>query len=100
MMSCACGRRSIGNTRASRSASSSQPPAICGDSDDVAHVSMMSGSATKPPGLPRWDSSYPSGQSLDGSTGSYDSSGSIGLSYDGSPSSPTGYQSGIATPKN
>ena len=34
-----------------------QPAAICGDSDDVAHVSMMSGSATKPPAWPRCDSS-------------------------------------------
>ena len=33
------------------------PAAICGDSDDVAHVSMMSGSATNPPGFPRCDSS-------------------------------------------
>src|SRR5438270_13998689 len=100
MMSCACGRRSIGKTRDSRSVSSSQPPAICGDSDDVAHVSMMSGSAMNPPGCPRCDSSYPGGQSLDGSTGSDASSGTIGASYDGSPSAPSGYHSGIATPKN
>ena len=48
MMSCACGRRSIGNTRANRSGSSSQSPAICGVSDEVAHVSMTSGSPVKP----------------------------------------------------
>ena len=47
-MSCACGRRSIGNTRSNRSGSSSQPPAICGVSEDVAHVSMTSGSPMKP----------------------------------------------------
>ena len=41
---------SIGNTRPNRSGSSTQRPAICGVSDDVAHVSMMSGSPTKPPG--------------------------------------------------
>ena len=56
MISNAWGRRSMGNTRANRSGSSSQPAAISGVSDDVAHVSMMSGSATKPPGLPRWSS--------------------------------------------
>ena len=53
MISGPCGRRSIGNTRANRSGSSTQPPAICGVSDDVAHVSMTSGSPTKPPGWPR-----------------------------------------------
>ena len=54
MMSWAWGRRSIGNTRANRSGSSSQPPAICGVSDEVAQVSMTSGSPTNPPGSPRW----------------------------------------------
>ncbi len=53
MISNACGRRSIGNTRANRSGSSSHPAASSGVSDDVAHVSITSGSATKPPGLPR-----------------------------------------------
>ena len=53
MMSCACGRTSIGNTRAKRSGSSIQPPAICGESDDVAQVSMMSGSPENPPGRSR-----------------------------------------------
>ncbi len=57
-----------------------QPPAICGDSDDVAQVSITSGSPMNPPGWPRWDSSYPAGQSLDGSTGSADSSGTSGVS--------------------
>ena len=51
-MSWACGRRSIGKTRANRSGSSSHPPAICGVSDEVAQVSMTSGSPTKPPGSP------------------------------------------------
>ena len=80
MISCACGRRSIGKVRANRSGSRSQPVAICGDSDDVAQVSMTSGSPTKPPGAPRWDSSYPGGQSLLGSTGRLASSGSRGES--------------------
>src|SRR5665811_687735 len=40
MMSWPCGRRSIGNTRANRSGSRSQPPAICGVRDDVAQVSI------------------------------------------------------------
>ena len=56
MISWACGRRSIGKTRRHRSLSYSQPPAMCGVSELVAHVSMTSGSATKPPGLPRWSS--------------------------------------------
>jgi hypothetical protein len=34
MISCACGRRSIGKTRRKRSSSSCQPPTICGVSDD------------------------------------------------------------------
>ena len=50
MISCACGRWSNGNTRANRSGSRSQPPAICGVSDDVAQVSITSGSAANPPG--------------------------------------------------
>jgi hypothetical protein len=53
MMSWACGRTSIGNTRSNRSGSSGCPPAICGDSDDVAQVSITSGSAVKPPGWSR-----------------------------------------------
>ena len=60
-MSWPWGRRSIGKTRASRSSSKVQPPAICGVSDEVAQVSMTSGSPTKPPGAPRCDSSYPAG---------------------------------------
>ncbi len=75
MISWACGRRSIGKTRANRSSSLPQPLTICGVSDDVAHVSITSGSAVKPPGTPRWDSSKPRGHSEDGSTGSADSSG-------------------------
>ena len=42
--------------RAKRSLSSSQPQAICGESDDVAQVSMTSVSPAKPPGRPRCDS--------------------------------------------
>ncbi len=53
MMSCACGRRSIGKVFAKSSGSSCQPQTICGESDDVAHVSMTSGSPAKPPGTPR-----------------------------------------------
>ncbi len=51
MISWACGRRSMGKTRAKRSGSSAQRPAIWGVSDDVAQVSMTSGSPTKPPGI-------------------------------------------------
>src|SRR4051794_15341275 len=50
MISWACGRRSIGYVRSNRSGSLSHVHAICGVSDDVAHVSMTSGSATKPSG--------------------------------------------------
>ena len=80
MISGPCGRMSIGNTRANRSGSSSQCPPICGVSDDVAHVSMMSASPTKPPGWPRWDSSKPGGTSDDGSIGNVSSAGAIGAS--------------------
>src|SRR5919199_6874953 len=87
MMSCACGRRSIGKTAANNSGSVSHPEATCGDSDEVAQVSITSGSAMKPPGLPRWFSVKPSGTSEDGSTGSADSGATIGSSYTGSPAS-------------
>ena len=75
MISCACGRRSIGYTRAYRSSSSHQPPTICGDSEDVAHVSITSVSPMKPPGRPRSDSAYPGGVWLCGSIGSCSSVG-------------------------
>ena len=80
MISWAWGRRSIGNTRENRSGSSSHFPAICGVSEDVAHVSMMSGSPTKPPGLPRCSCENPSGASEDGSTGSRSSLATSGCS--------------------
>src|SRR3954469_4533462 len=78
MMSCACGRWSIGKTCANSSGSVSQPEATCGDSDDVAQVSMTSGSAMNPPGLLRWVSVNPPGTSDDGSTGSDSSGARIG----------------------
>ena len=56
MISCACGRRSIGKTSAKKSGSSPHLPAICGVNDEVAQVSMTSGSPTNPPGLPRCSS--------------------------------------------
>src|SRR3712207_4799633 len=85
MLSWACGRWSIGKTCANSAGSVSQPEATCGDSDDVAQVSMTSGSATNPPGTPRCDSSKPSGTSEEGSTGRADSGARIGSSYTGSP---------------
>ena len=51
MISCACGRMSIGKVRANRSGSRSQPQTICGESDDVAQVSMTSGSRGEAAGL-------------------------------------------------
>ena len=53
MMSCACGRRSMGNVRAKMSASVCHWLTSCGETDDVAQVSITSGSPTKPPGVPR-----------------------------------------------
>jgi hypothetical protein len=52
MMSCACGRSPSG-TSAEQIGSASQPQTMNGVSDDVAHVSMMSGSPMNPPGMPR-----------------------------------------------
>ncbi len=100
MISWAWGRTSIGKTRANRSGSSSHPPAIWGVSDEVAQVSMTSGSPTNPPGRPRWSSVYPSGTSVDGSTGSRPSSANRGPSKTVSPEGSTGYQTGNGTPKN
>ena len=57
MISWAWVHRSIGKTREKRSWSDSQPPAMCGVRDEVAQVSITSGSPRKPPGLPRADSS-------------------------------------------
>ncbi|ARX87728.1 hypothetical protein SMD44_07210 [Streptomyces alboflavus] len=57
MISWACGRRSIGKRRANRSGSASCRPAICGVSEEVAQVSMTSGSPVKPCGLSRWEGS-------------------------------------------
>ena len=100
MISGPCGRRSIGKVRANRSGSSSQPQAICGVSEDVAQVSMTSGSPTKPPGWPRWDSSNPGGVSLCGSIGSALVGAADRLVPDrGSPASSSGYQTGNGTPK-
>src|SRR3954471_19463068 len=75
MISCPCGRRSIGKTRLNRSSSVCQPLTICGVSDEVAQVSITSGSAAKPPGTLRCDSSKPGGHSEEGSTGSDSLSG-------------------------
>ncbi len=53
MMSWACGAMSIGKVEAPQLRSVSQPQASCGVSDEVAQVSITSGSPTKPPGTPR-----------------------------------------------
>ena len=78
MMSCPCGRMSMGNTRRNKSSPSAQCVAICGVSDDVAQVSMTSGSPTNPPTTPRCCAVKPSGTSVLGSIGSFDVSGTIG----------------------
>ena len=53
MISGPCGRRSMGKVAAKSAGSSSQPQAICGVTDEVAQVSITSGSPAKPPGAPR-----------------------------------------------
>ena len=55
-----------------------QRAAICGVSDEVAQVSITSGSPMNPPGAPRCDSSYPGAGSAAGSTGSMSAGGVIG----------------------
>ncbi len=72
---------------------------MCGVSDDVAHVSMTSGSPVKPPGASRCDWSYPSGTSVDGSTGSRSSDATSGRERSAWPSASTGYHTGNGTPK-
>ena len=99
MMSWACGRTSIGKMLLNNFSSSIQRPAICGVSDDVAHVSMTSGSPMNPPATPRCASVKPAGTSELGSIGSCDSLGMIGLLKSGSPAAVSGYHSGIGTPK-
>ena len=99
MISWACGRTSIGKTRSKRSGSSCQPPAICGESDEVAQVSITSGSPAKPPGSPRCSGVKPGGVSDDGSIGSAGSSARIGLEWSTVPSPAIGYQTGNGTPK-
>ncbi len=100
MMSWAWGRRSMGKVRANRSSSSPQPVAIWGVSDDVAHVSMTSGSPTKPPGLAALGfvvaraARRRTGRRAVGRLGAR-----IGWSWSGAPSASTGYQSGNGTPK-
>ena len=74
MMSCDCGRMSIGKVRENRSGSSTHPVTIWGLSDDVAQVSITSGSAANPPGWLRWASSKPGGACVVGSTGRASSS--------------------------
>ena len=99
MISCAWVLRSIGKVRANRSSSRSQPQTMCGLIDDVAQVSITSGSPVKPPGTPRWSSVKPGAGSEDGSTGSDASSATIGSSCSGLPSSSRRYQTGNGTPK-
>ena len=53
MISGPWGRRSMGKVAANRAGSSSQPQAIWGVTEEVAQVSMTSGSPAKPPGTPR-----------------------------------------------
>src|SRR4029450_13956420 len=69
MMSWPWGRRSMGKTRANRSGSSSQPPAISGVMAEVAQVSITSGAPAKPPGRPRSAGREPSGTSGGGGGG-------------------------------
>src|SRR4029079_5218515 len=99
MISCACGRKSIGKVRAKRSGSVAHPHASSGVNDDVAQVSMTSGSPVNPPGWSRCDSSNPGGASVEGSTGSVSSGATIGSSPCTLPSASMGYHTGNGTPK-
>ncbi len=91
---------SIGKVRANRSGSRSHPQTTWGDSDEVAQVSITSGSAVNPPGWSRWSSVKPVGTAEAGSTGSDASSASTGSSYSSCPSSSSRYHTGKGTPKN
>ncbi len=75
------------------------PAAICGVSEEVAQVSITSGSAAKPPGWLRWASSKPGAAVVVGSIGSEASSARIGDRKSVTPSASMGYQTGNATPK-
>src|SRR4028118_816305 len=90
MMSCAWGRRSIGKTAANSSGSVSQPEATCGDSDDVAQVSMTSGSPTKPPGTPRCAPPTPGAPPPPEAAGGDTAAGAQGSMTSGSPTKPPG----------
>ena len=59
MMSWAWGAMSMGKVSCHNCLSRSHPQAICGDREEVAHVSITSGSAMNPPGIPRICSVYP-----------------------------------------
>ena len=74
-------------------------PAICGVSEEVAQVSITSGSPANPPGWPRWWLSYPGGTSVEGSTGRSCSRAGIGWPCSTCPASSIGYQTGNGTPK-
>ena len=100
MISCACVFRSIGKVSANSSGSRSHPHTICGVSEEVAQVSITSGSATKPPGRRADPRCSRRGTSLLGSIGSRSSAGTIGCAWSGSPSASSGYQTGNGTPKN
>jgi hypothetical protein len=72
---------------------------MCGVNDEVAHVSMMSGSPVKPPGTSRWSGVKPGGVSACGSIGNAASSARIGSSMSATPSASSRYHTGNATPK-
>ena len=80
-----------------------RPPsraAIWGVSDEVAHVSMTSGSPTNPPGSPRWSAEYPGGTSSWGSIGSAASSAQDRVRRSRArPARRAGYHTGNGTPK-
>ena len=99
MMSCAWGRTSKGNTFSNSSGSTPAWPAIWGVSDEVAQVSITSGSPAKPPGCPRCSGSNPGGTSVEGSIGSCSPSGSRRRSWQTLPCWSISYQTGNGTPK-
>ena len=93
MMSCACGLRDIGNSFFLISGFLTRSVAICGVSDDVAHVSITSASGTNSP-HPHFRHFAIGGLSFKGSTGkSFSSASTISSHF-------LQYHRGKGTPKN
>src|SRR5690625_942460 len=80
--------------------SSSHEQTMNGVSDDVAHVSITSGSPTNPPGAPRLAATNTGGVSEDDPIGRWCSTGITGYSKSTVPFPIAADQTGNVTPKN